>query len=248
MTIHLSRDRRVALASLALLGAAGCGSDGASTEPTIAPEQLELSASQIRALDSTGTVIVAANPADFTLRALVDSTLLVLSAGVQAKRLPVTTDLTTAPLYFVGVHRVMSRAGNSWATWNVVGFDDPAHLTRLVEANGYASNSSATAPASMSGTIGDGSGVANGLLLSVATGGAVTEWRAAAGKATFTSDAAGAACPGFTPTPRVTCALEVMHVTFTVSAPSAAGGGGGARSAALTTTADVPTMRLTYTP
>src|SRR5438046_6550853 len=96
--------------------------------------------------------------------------------------------------------------------------DDPAKLTSLIEMSGFAQNSAAAAPSSVSGTIGAGNGFVNGVLIQVATGGIVTQWRAGTGTASFSSDAPGAACPGFTPTAKVTCALETMHVHFTYNA------------------------------
>ena len=237
---------RLIAATLALVGAA-CTD---STEPgsTVVPDAISLTASQLRSLDSTAQVIAAANPADADLRALADSTLTALSSGVQARRLPVTTNLTTAPLYFVGIHRVFDRAGASSATWTLVGFDDPAHLTRLFEVGGFAQNGSATAPSSVSGTIGVAGNIGNGIMLQVGNGGTVTEWRANGGTASFASDAAGAACPNFTNTARVTCTLETMHVSFNVTGATTAGTSGAPLTAALPATADVQAMRLTYAP
>jgi hypothetical protein len=97
----------------------------------------------------------------------------------------------------------------------------------------------------VSGTIGDGKGIVNSLMLQVGTNGAVTQWNAGSGSASFTSDAPGAACPGFVATAKVTCALETMHVHFTANASS---GASGSRQASLPTDVDVPTMRLIYTP
>jgi hypothetical protein len=229
---------------------AACGGNDA-TAPDTASDVLQLTTKQVGALDSTGQVITQANPGNATLKSLVDSTLLVLTAGVQAKRLDINTDLTIKPLYFVGIHRAISGVNGSFSTWTLVGMDDPSKLASLVEVSGFAASgtgASATGapPTSVSGTIGDGGGIVNGLLLAVGTGGAVTEWRAATGTASFVSDAPGAACPNFTPSANVTCKLETMHVHFTMNAPSGSGGAG-ARHAAVGVDVDVPAMRLTYT-
>jgi len=207
---------------------------------------MEFTTKQLGALDSTGKAITDANPGNASLKSLVDSTLLVLTAGVQAKRLDVATNLTTKPLYFVGVHRAVSRASGSFSTWTVVGMDDPEKLTSLVEVSGFAQSTTATPPASLSGTIGDGTGFVNGMLLAVGNGGAVTEWRSTTGTASFTSSAPGAACPNFTATGNITCTLETMRVRFILTAPNGTGGAS-ARSASVATEVDVPTMRLTYT-
>jgi len=236
--------RLVASVSLAALLAA-CGSSEPTT-PVDTPDVLQLTTKAIGSLDSTGQVITGANPGNATLKSLVDSTLLVLTAGVEAKRLDVITNLTTKPLYFVGVHRAVTRGSSAFATWTLVGMDDPAKLTSVVEVGGFAQTSTSTPPPSLSATIADGSGAANGLLLTVAEGGVVTEWRAGSGTVSFSSLASGGACPNFPLTGNITCTLETMRVRFTMTAPSGTGGASG-RSAAVSTDVDVPTMRLNYT-
>jgi hypothetical protein len=236
--------RVVLLCGLPLFSGA-CSAD--DTAPTTVPDRLQLTAAQVKSLDSSGQVIVQANPGNANLKSLVDSTLAVLTAGVEARRLDIATDLTSSPLYFVGIHRAVARPTGSYSTWTVVAIDDPSRLANLVEVSGFAQNATGTPPASVSGTIGDGTGIVNATLLQVGSGGAVMEWRANGGTVSFASDAPGAPCPGFTATPKITCALETMHVRFTANAPSGTGGSG-ARSAALATESDVPTMRLTYTP
>jgi hypothetical protein len=232
-----------ALALSLALGA--CGGD--STSPIPPADQIEFSTGQIHSLDSTGHVIEQANASNATLKSLVDSTLLIFTSGVVAKRLDVTTNLTSAPLYFVGVHRVVTRtSGSSFSTWNVVGMDDPSHLTSITEVSGFAESSTSTAPTSVSATIGDGSGSVNGLLLSVGAAGAVTEWFASAGSVSFSAGTTGGACPNFTATANLTCSLETIRVHFAISAPAATQGGSG-RQASVATDVDVPTMRLSYT-
>jgi len=241
-SLRLSAFALSCVVSLALIA---CGDSG-STGPGTTADVLELTTRQIGALDSTGQVITQANPGNASLKSLVDSTLLVLTAGVQARRLDVTTNLTTKSLYFVGVHRAVSGASASFSTWTLVGMDDPEKLTSLVEVSGFAQSATATPPASLTGTIGDGTGLVNGLLLAVGNGGSVTEWRSTSGTASFSSSAPGAACPNFTATGNITCTLETMRVRFAVNAPNGTGGAG-ARSASVATEVDVPTMRLTYT-
>jgi hypothetical protein len=236
--------RFVLCCGLPLLAAA-CGAD--DTAPSSVPDRLQLTAAQLKSLDSSGQAIVQANPGNANLKSLVDSTLAVLTAGVEARRVDIATNLTSAPLYLVGIHRALARSTGSFSTWTLVAIDDPSRLANLVEVSGFAQSTTGTPPASVSGTIGDGTGIVNATLLQVGAGGAVTEWRANSGTVSFVSDAPGAACPGFIAIPKITCALETMHVHFTANAPSGSGGAG-ARQATLTTDTDVPTMRLTYTP
>jgi hypothetical protein len=229
-----------------LVAAVGCSS-GSSTGSTHTPpsgDAFVLTSHQASSLDSTGQVVVAFNPGNSTLQSLLDSTLQVFTAGITAKRVDVTTDLTTAPLYFVGIHRVVQHASGSFSTWTVVGMDDPEALVNLMEINGFAQNATATAPTSLSGTI--GTGAVNALFLKVATGGAVTQWSANTGTVSFSSDAATVACPVANPAANTTCAIETMHVHFDVSAANDGTGGSG-RHATVATDVDIPTMRLTYT-
>jgi hypothetical protein len=239
---HLSR-----LAAMStVVAAVGCSSysnNGTSHTPP-SGDSFVMTSHQASSLDSTGQVVVTYNPGNDNLRSLLDSTLQVFTAGITAKRVTVTTDLTAAPLYFVGIHRVLERASGSFSTWNVVGMDDPEALVNLVEISGFAQNGTATAPTSVSGAI--GTGAVNALFLKVATGGAVTQWDANAGTISFSSDAPTVACPVANPTPNMTCAIETMHVHFDVTAANDASGGA-ERHATVATDVDIPTMRLTYT-
>lgn len=232
------------LVTLAIV-AACAGTD--STGPAISTDRLQLTEPLVQSLDSTGRVIEQANAGDADLQALVDSTLLTLSAGVELQRLDVSTNLTSRPLYFVAVHRAVSYGSGSFSTWTLVGLDDPAHLSSLVEVSGFAQTGTAAPPSSVSGTIGDGLGIVNALMLQVGTGGGVTKWNAGSGSVSFSSDSAGVACPGFTAQPHVACALETTHVHFTANASSGSGGAG-SRQATVATDVAVPGLRLTFVP
>src|SRR5689334_2310829 len=108
---------RLFAAAAVTVFAAACGSD--STSPAggnnnnNAPDNIQFTSAQVKSLDSTGQVIVAANPGNLELKTLLDSTLTVFTAGIQAKRIDVSTNLTTAPLYLVGIHRAFSHSNNS---------------------------------------------------------------------------------------------------------------------------------------
>lgn len=226
---------RASLVGVLLFPLAACGR-GDPALPTSPVDQIELTAGQINSLDSTGRVMEQNNSSDPTVKALVDSTLLVLTSGIVAKRLNVTTDLTLAPLYFVGVHRVYTGAA-SFATWTVVGMDDPSHLTSIIELGAYSPSNTE----SVNGPLSD---VLNGLLLSVASGGMVTEWFASSGSGSIASSGASTPCPNFPATPNITCTLETMHVSFSLSGASTSTGTGARR--ATVSDVDIPAMRLTY--
>src|SRR5262245_37128741 len=114
------------LAVSSSLVTSACGSTGSEPSgPTPRPDQITLTNAQVHSLDSTGQVLEQANPASGNLRSLVDSTLLVLRAGIVLQRIDIATDLTTAPLYFFAIHRVIIIPnGTTFSTWNVVGIDD----------------------------------------------------------------------------------------------------------------------------
>ena len=240
----MSIDRRSLAALATVIVAVGCSS---TPDPTHLPptgDSFAMSSHQVSALDSTGAVVVTANPGDGTLKSLLDSTLQVFTAGVSAKRVDVSTDLTTVPLYFIGIHRVVEHASGSFSTWTLVGMDDPEALVNLVEVSGFAATATAAAPSSVSGSI--GTGAVNALFLKVANGGTVTQWSANSGTISFSSDASNIACPVPHPAANITCSIETMHVHFNVTAAAGSGGAPG-RHAIVATDVDIPTMRLTYT-
>lgn len=232
----------------ACIAALGCG-DGTPTMPDPPTgAEFTLSQAQLSALTTRANRLADENPGNGSLQSLVDSTLLALQAGVVMKRLDVQTDLTTAPMYFVGLHRVIQQpGGGSFSTWTLVGFEDPAAFANVIQASGFAQSATATAPTSVSGTIGDGLGFVNGQLLQVGDANSVTTWNVASGTASFSSDAPSGPCPNGNPEPRTVCTLEMMRVSFTITA-SQAGATNPTRHAMVTTEVAVPAIRLTYTP
>src|SRR5262245_44680676 len=121
MVNRVQHQSRILVVVLVFAAAAAC-SDSKGTGPSNTPDTIVLTTGQVASLKSAGQTIANSNPTDPDLKALLDSTLGVLTAGVEARRLDVTTNLTTAPLYFVGLHRTASSASNSWSTWTLVGF------------------------------------------------------------------------------------------------------------------------------
>lgn len=235
--------RLTTIAALTLLAA--CASD--VTGPTGPSGVVQLTAAQVNSLDSAVNVAADNNPGNEDVRTLADSALDVLAAGVQARRIDINTDVTTAPLMFVGIHRAYTIAGSvPFSTWTVVGFDDPSHVSTLIDLGGYAPGGS-TPPNAASGAIG-GSGVGNARFFHLASGGAVTDWIVSSGNESFVSDSItpGGPCPGFKPIAHVSCTTETMHVHFDVQAAGSTDGSQGARHASALTDVDVPTMRLNY--
>ncbi len=230
-----------------MMVAAGCSKDNPTAPEGPTGAEFTLSQAQVTALMTRADQLADANPGSGSLRSLVDSTLLALQAGVVMKRLDVQTDLTTAPLYFIGIHRVVHQPnGGSFSTWTLVGFEDPANFANIVQNSGFAPSATSTAPASLSGTIGDG-GFVNGQLLQVGANNSVSTFNYSTGTVTFSSDAPTGPCPNGNPEPRTVCTLESMRVTFNVTATQSLAASL-ARHASVTTEVAVPTIRLTYTP
>jgi hypothetical protein len=222
-----------------------CGDTPTTPGPT--GETITLSQAQVDSITTRGDVVADANPGNTSLRSFVDSTLEALQAGVVMQRLDVSTNLTTNPLYFIGIHRVVNQSGgSSFSTWTLIGFEDPADFRRVVEVSGFAQSSTGTAPTSVNGTIGNG-GFVNGQLLVVAANGSVSTFNYSSGSVSFRSDAPSGPCPKTNPSPATVCTLETMHVQFNVSATQTATGSL-ERHASVATEVAVPTMRLTYTP
>jgi hypothetical protein len=235
--------RLVPAAVVALCLTASCEKDPISPVPT--GDVITLSQSQVDAMGNRGNAIADANP---SLRSFVDSTLQALQAGVQMVRVDVETDLTDKPLYFVGIHRVVNQStGGSFSTWTLVGFEDPANFANIVQTSGFAPSTGSAAPTSLNGTIGDGTGAVNGQLIHVNEDGSTATFNHTSGSASFRSDAPSGPCPNVNPSPSTTCSLEVMHVTFSVSATQSPASSL-MRHAWLTMEVAVPAMRLTYTP
>jgi hypothetical protein len=245
MIKHERLHSRLVISAVLCVSSLACGGSE-STGPQNTPDKIVLTGGQVHSLDSAGQAIVAANPGNATLKAIVDSTLQALTVGAVLTRLDVSTNVTTAPLYFIGIHRTASLTNHSYSTWNVVGFDDPAHLTVLVEVSGFAENGTSTPPTSVSGTIGDGSGIVNGHFIQVGSGGSITMWDAGSGTASFHSDASTGSCPNFTPpNPGLSCSLETTHLQFSATAASGSGGAG-SRQASLASEAAVSAMKMIY--
>ena len=189
MRSHLS----VGLAAALLLAC-----DGDPTTPTPPLEQFTLSAEQVSAMNARAGQVMATDPSNTSFKAFVDSTLLVLQAGVTMKHLDVTTNLTSAPMYFIGLHRVVNQPnGSSFSTWTLVGFEDPATFANVIEVSGFAESSSSAAHGAI------GSGYANGQLLQVLTDGTVAVWNYSTGSASFVSDLPTGACPNGSPQPKL---------------------------------------------
>jgi hypothetical protein len=236
------------LFATALLAAIACNDNNPTGSEGPTGAEFTLSQAQVSALIARADQLADANPTNPAMRSLVDSTLLALQAGVVMKRVDVQTDLTTAPLYFIGIHRVIQQPdGGSFSTWTLVGIEDPTDFTTVVQVTGFAQSTTSTAPSSVSGTIGDGTGIVNGRLLQVGAGNVLKTWNYSTGNASFTSEPPTGACPNGNPEQWTVCTLENVRVTFSITATESLTSSF-ARHASVNTEVSVPTIRLTYTP
>jgi hypothetical protein len=144
---------------------------------------------------------------------LADSANLVLRSGAEVDIINLSTDLGNGPFYAVGLQRAVVNSANSFATFDVIVFNDPSNPTDFIIVDGYASGTGTTPPQSASGSF--GGQAANGHLFKV-VGNTVSAWRAQTGSATFTSGALGDVCAGFQTGPNVSCAQSRLLADFAI--------------------------------
>jgi hypothetical protein len=191
-------------ASMILLG---CGSDQGTN---VTATGIRLTAAQAAALMSRVTQIAPVHP---ELAWLADSARLVLKSGAEADVIELTTDLAPGPFYAVGLQRSIVTSSNSFATFDLIAFNDPSNPTAFIIVDGYAPGSQTTPPSSITGEF--GGGAVSGYLFQV-IGGAVSAWRAAAGIATLATGSVGNACLDFQPGAGVTCEQSDLHAQLTI--------------------------------
>ena len=194
---------------------AGCDyHDG--TSPLTNGNTIHLTQAQAATLVSRVTVLA---PVHSELAWLADSVGLVLKAGAEADRIDVTTDLATGPFYAVGLQRAVITASNSFATFDLIAFNDPANPTAFIIVDGYRSVIAALPPVSASAPFGQAT--SNGMVaghLFLLAGGSVSAWRAEAGTASVARGTMGGACAAFPSTGGVTCSQAALETSFSISA------------------------------
>ena len=229
-----------AISFLLLCALPGCDDDtppGPNTE-----DVLTLSAAQAADLVDR---VAEFSDTDPSLSALSDTVQFVLTAGAQARRIDVETDIGGGPYWAVSLHRAQTHASNSWSTFHVISFNDPSNPTRFLILGGWASDG-ATPPSTVTGSLSGPTATTsvtahlfslNGTELSV--------WHATAGSVTFTSTGSSEACPGFTAT-GMTCARASMTGAFNItsSIPGSGSAATGSRTASSDGTTPIPGVRL----
>lgn len=231
---------RLAAGVALALGTAVATGCGGSTEPTVNAPTIHLSASQAAVLVSRVKTIAPVHP---ELAWLGDSVSLVLTSGAEADRIDLSTDLAPGPFYAVGLQRSIVTSTNSFATFDLIAFDDPSNPTDFVIVDGYSPGSGTTPPTSVAGPF--GGSTMNGHLFHVA-GSTVSAWRAQAGGGTFATGAGGGACTGFQAQSGVTCTAAALQTSFSITTATPDGGSSGdARHASLAATS-VAGILLTF--
>lgn len=182
-----------------------------TTEPTLVGAAIHLSAAQAALLVSRVGQIAPVHPELAWLR---DSVSLVLTSGAEADRIEVVTDLGQGPFYAVGLQRAISTTFNSFATFDLIAFNDPSNPTDFIIVDGYAPGAGTSPPRSVTGSF--GTSTASGHLFHVA-GSAVSAWRAEGGTASFSTGIAGGACLGFQARAGVSCAQSALEGSFAIT-------------------------------
>lgn len=208
--------------------ATGCGG---STEPTVKGLTIHLSASQAATLVTRVAEIAPVHP---ELAWLADSVSLVLKSGAEADRVDLTTDLAAGPFYAVGLQRAFVTPTNSFATFDLIAFDDPSNPSNFFIVDGYRPGDGLTPPTSVSGSF--GGATVNGHLFHVA-GNVVTAWRAQTGTASFATGTSSGSCIGFQAQSGVSCTAAALQASIDVtSATPDLGSSGDTRHATLAAT------------
>jgi hypothetical protein len=185
------------------------------TSPLTDGNKIHLTQAQAATLVSRISVVA---PVHSELAWLADSVGLVLKAGAEADRIEVTTDLATGPFYAVGLQRGVTTASNSFATFDLIAFNDPANPTAFIIVDGYRAIIATQPPQSASGTFGQSTsnGIMSGHLFLVA-GSSVSAWRAETGTASVATGTMGGVCAAFPLTGGVTCTQAALQSSFTIS-------------------------------
>jgi FAD/FMN-containing dehydrogenase len=188
----------------------GCGSDHSTdlTGPTV-----RLSAAQATILMNKITQIAPVHP---ELAWLADSANLVLRAGAQIDRVDITTDLAPGPFYAVSLQRAVATSTNSFATFDLIAFDNPSNPTAFMIVNAYADGSGTTPPHMVGGHFETLGGGIFGHLFRV-SGNTVEGWRAVTGDVSFTGASTGSPCDVFQSGNGVTCAQSLLQAAFSIT-------------------------------
>lgn len=223
------RWRSKALVMLALVAACETSPSGPNTSGDV-----QLSASQSTALLARIGQIAPLHP---ELAWLGDSVAVVLGSGAAITPIELSTDLASAQFYAVGLQRAFVRVTDSFSTYDIIAFDNPASPTNFIIIDAIASASGATPPTSVTGAFGGGSastGV-NAYLFHI-DGNTVSSWRATTGGAAIAADTVAGACAAFEGPSGVTCSRATMTGSFNViSAAGDDGASGSTRHATMGT-------------
>lgn len=219
------------VASAALLVGACTNDDPAGPD---GEGSIELSPAQVTAIRNA---VVELAGVDAELAWLADTIDIIVSAGVTATEVDVTTDLADGPFYAVSLQRTITTNTTATAAFDVILFNNPSNPTDFIIANGWINPGSGdTPPTTVSGTFGSpgANSIVNAHLFHI-SGDDVQAWRAGSGTATFSYAAAPAGtCSTVEDSESVTCDPADLTATFNVTNAAADGGGAtGTRSASI---------------
>jgi hypothetical protein len=211
--------KALSFASLALaFSLAACSDDPASPA---SGDLITLTSSQAVALVAK---VESFGAQDASLGALSDTVDVVITAGAQARRIDVTSDIGNGPYWTVSLQMF---AGTT-STFHVIAFDDPSNPSRFLILGGAVLGSSVPVT-SASGSIGtNGTTSLTGHLLTV-SGSGVSAWHVSGGSLSFDLHPTTQTCPGFTGSGN--CVPITMDATFNFTASVPDGSATGQRTA-----------------
>jgi hypothetical protein len=223
--------RVLSVASIALvLSLSACSND-----PTGIPNDDVITLTQAQA-NALIAQVESFGQQDVTLAALSDTIDVVITAGAQARRIDVTSDIGNGPYWAVSLQIF---AGTT-STFHVIAFDNPSNPTRFLILGG-AVLGSATPVETASGSIGtNGTTSLTGHLLSV-SGTGIAAWHVSDGSLSFDLHSTSQSCPGVSGPDD--CVSITMDATFNFTGSVPEGSATGQRTA--TGSADgIPGVRL----
>jgi hypothetical protein len=71
---------------------------------------------------------------------------LVVGAGLQARRVDVTTNISDGPFYAVALQRAMKASSLSWATFDIVMFSNPSEPADSIVTRGWTNSTNGLEP------------------------------------------------------------------------------------------------------
>lgn len=220
-------------AAAALVLLAACSSS-ASTGPN--PHTVQLTAAQAQAISQRLQQIAASNP---TLGDLADSIAVGIQAGAVVNSIDLTGDLGDGPFYAFGLKRVFEGAPGFGPELNILAFDNPSDPQNFILIDVMAGTGT---PDAATGSFGTSAG---GVVFQV-SGDSLLTWAATGGGVSIMGHGPNGGCGSYQPPSGITCALETMHISFSITSTGPEFNTSGAGPTASFAGADLAGVVLTF--